>query len=111
MTRERIGLQNIGDLCRQAIETFAEIDRPTGQIDPRGWCDLDHEGLRVAATPRRGASSPTPAPPRNCPPLGSTISMRPVRPPGAARSPGRRSAPPVVTVIGTSDNDSSPAAI
>jgi hypothetical protein len=85
MTTERIGADDLLRLRRQAIEPVAQINRAAGEEYLGARCQADHTAPCTARNTRDSAVSLTDAPTFTRTPLGSAISILPVR--SSRRSP------------------------
>ena len=79
MARERVGIQHLRHLRRQAVEAIAHADRTAGQIHLGARRDLDHDAAFNTASTRRSARSLTKASTRSRVPSARSISITPGR--------------------------------
>jgi hypothetical protein len=76
MSRERVGIEDVSDLCRQSVKPVSHADRLAGQIDLGPWGKLDHVVAFSADSTRCSACSLTKASTRNRVPSNRSISIK-----------------------------------
>ena len=79
MSRERVGIEDVSDLCRQSVKTVTHADRLACQINLGPWGKLDHAVAFSADSTRCSARSLTKASTRNRVPSTRSISIKPGR--------------------------------